>query len=236
MIQVSRSGGIPLRSNHKHASIPVLPAPTMTKRSRPTALAGMSLGGTQSTPSATEIRRWPHRRHRGLQIGRVDDSGANVDRVVAAGQRAKPAVAQILGHRKIGHLPAGQQVLVHHLFEVGADLADGGQLVKPFVPAELVDAVAAQSAGVDAVVGRRLMQADERIRAVPMTARRMPAVDDHHLRVGLGHQRVGERHPHRAGADDQIVRVDRCHASSSPVWRTCLGQRQFREDLSGRLR
>jgi hypothetical protein len=35
-----------------------------------------------------------------------------------------------------------------------------------------------------------------------MTARRMATVDDHHMRVGFGHQSVGESHPHRAGTDD----------------------------------
>jgi hypothetical protein len=30
----------------------------------------------------------------------------------------------------------------------------------------------------------------------------MATVDDHHLRVGFGHQSVGERHAHRARTDD----------------------------------
>jgi hypothetical protein len=45
---------------------------------------------------------------------------------------------------------------------------------------------------------------------------RMASVDDHHLRVGLGHQGVGERQAHRARADDQVIRLKCCHTCSSP--------------------
>ena len=117
---------------------------------------------------------------------------------------------------------------MHHPLEVGANLADGGQLVEPLVPAELVDAVAAQPAGVHAVVRRRLMQANKRVSPVPVPTGRMTSVDDHHLRVGLGHQGVGERHAHRARADDQVISLKCCHTSSSP-W--C---RRYRIPQSGR--
>ena len=94
---------------------------------------------------------------------------------------------------------------MHHLVVVGDDFGAGGEFVEPGVPAVGVDPIAAEWARVDPVERRRLMQADERIGVVPVTAGSARPVDDHDGRVGFVEDHVGEGHPHGAGADDQIV-------------------------------
>ncbi len=54
-----------------------------------------------------------------------------------------------------------------------------------------------------------------------MPTRRMSAVDHHHVRVGLGHQSVGERHTRRACTDDQVIRLYGFHPFPLPA---TLGQ------------
>ncbi len=56
------------------------------------------------------------------------------------------------------------------------------------------------------------MEADEGVRVQPMSADTMPTVHHDDVDVCVVDQRIGERHPRRACADDQIVRFqDRRH-------------------------
>ena len=89
--------------------------------------------------------------------------------------------------------------------EVLADLLAWRPLVEAGVLACVVDAVLPQRQRVDPVVRRRDVQADEGIRVDPVAADGMPTVDQRHLGVGFRHERVGEREPARARADDEIV-------------------------------
>ena len=72
LIQVSRCGAMPWRNSHRQVSMAVLPAPTITYRSRASHL-GRSFGGMQSTSGCDVVGRWPHRRHGDTHKGRVDD-------------------------------------------------------------------------------------------------------------------------------------------------------------------
>ena len=58
------------------------------------------------------------------------------------------------------------------------------------------------------------MKSHERVGIVPVPARGVPPVDHDHVRVRLGDQRVGERHPSRSRTDDQVIRVDDGHGAS----------------------
>ena len=58
------------------------------------------------------------------------------------------------------------------------------------------------------------MQANERIRMQPMTTRSWSAVDQRHLDIRLGHQRVGEGKAAGARPYNQIIGIDK-HASRS---------------------
>ena len=84
-------------------------------------------------------------------------------------------------------------------------LVAGGELVEAGVGADLLDAIRPERRGVQPVEARRLMQTDERIGVVPMTAGTVMAIDHHDRGVGLGEHRVGERHPRRAGTHDEVV-------------------------------
>ena len=55
------------------------------------------------------------------------------------------------------------------------------------------------------------MQPNERIGGGPVATGLVIAVDQHHARRCLGHQRVDERHTHGARADDQVVGLDAVH-------------------------
>ncbi len=53
------------------------------------------------------------------------------------------------------------------------------------------------------------MQADERVRIVPMPTRMSSPVDHDHGGVGLGQQDVHEAHAHRTRPDDDVVGLER---------------------------
>lgn len=90
--------------------------------------------------------------------------------------------------------------------EVRADFVRRRPLVVAGVLAVLVNAVSPERKRVHAVVRRRRVQADKRIRVQPMATRSLPAVDHGHLDVlRLGHERVGEGEATRPAAHDQIV-------------------------------
>lgn len=94
------------------------------------------------------------------------------------------------------------------LVEVRADLLARRSFVIAGVLAVLINAVRAERERVHPVVRRRGMQANERIRVPPMTARARLAVDHRHLDIRLGHQRVSERESAGTRAYDQIIRLD----------------------------
>ena len=61
------------------------------------------------------------------------------------------------------------------------------------------------------------MQPNERIRLVPVPARRVPTVDHDDLGIGLRNQRIHERHAGGTAANDEIVRVEQTPYSHSIV-------------------
>ena len=97
----------------------------------------------------------------------------------------------------------------HHDVEVAQHLVARGQLVEAGVEPDLVDATRAERRRVHAVGAGGLVQPHERVGVVPVAARPIVAIDDHHRRVGLGEHRVGEGHPRGAGPLDQVVGCDR---------------------------
>ena len=61
------------------------------------------------------------------------------------------------------------------------------------------------------------MEAPERVGAVPVPTGAVTSFHYHDVGLALGDQRVGERHPRRAAAHHQVVRLDgfqRC----APCW------------------
>ena len=49
------------------------------------------------------------------------------------------------------------------------------------------------------------MQSHERIGVVPVAARPMMSVHNHHAGMGLVKQHIGERHAHRTAAYDEVI-------------------------------
>ena len=120
-------------------------------------------------------------------------------------------VSSRLAMGKVRHAPRRQEPLAHHLREVVDDLRARRQLLHPPVQPGRVRAARAQRAGVHAVVGRRLVQAHERVRVVPVASGGVSAVHHDDARVGLVEQRVHERHGGCAGADDEVVGLNCLH-------------------------
>jgi hypothetical protein len=50
----------------------------------------------------------------------------------------------------------------------------------------------------------------------------MLSIDDRHRRLGCSHKRVGERHPRRAGPDDQVVNLDDRFHRAAPGLPDCM--------------
>jgi hypothetical protein len=155
-------------------------------------------------------------RHRGFEV-------AGVDHLAPHGHLVQLAAAQVTDLLAACPLP---EVLVlaeqadpsrlgqprRRRGEVLAHLRPGRPLVVAGVLAGLVDAVLAERQRADPVVGGRAVQADERIRVLPMAPGLGPAVDQGHLDVGLRRQSVGEGEAAGAGSDDQVIGLDE-HAS-----------------------
>src|SRR6185295_5660934 len=82
------------------------------------------------------------------------------------------------------------------------------------------------------------MQVHERIRIEPVAARPMAPFDHDDVSVAVLDQRIDERHPERAGADDQIVRLDHARTVApcdSPIHRFWyMPAESFALDGSGR--
>jgi hypothetical protein len=111
----------------------------------------------------------------------------------------------------VGESAGGKELFAHDLLVVGAHLVAGGELVETVVPSVPVDGVGAEVAGVDAVIRRWLVQADEWIRRGPVSARLVALVDEDDGGLGFGEQGVDEGHPHGACADDEVVGFDVGH-------------------------
>ena len=128
--------------------------------------------------------------------------------LVAGDPRDDPAPAGMLAHGQVLHPPAGQEALVEHALVVPPDLGGGGALVPAGIQPSSVDGVGAERQRVHAVKRRRLMEPAEVVGVVPVAARRVPAVHQDDARIRVGHERVGERHPHRTAPDDEVVGSD----------------------------
>ena len=103
------------------------------------------------------------------------------------------------------------EAAIQDVVVVRADLRLTGPLLEPRLRAALLHRAAPEHGRRDAVEHRRLVQLDERVRVEPMPAGRVPAVDQRDVHIGVIDQRVGERHAHRARADDEIVGLQRSH-------------------------
>jgi hypothetical protein len=145
-------------------------------------------------------------------VGAVNHLPAHFDRQAGAGdQRFHFVGIHDPAHRQETNAARRQETLLHHLFEVGEQLGAAGQAVHPGVQARRVLRALAQLARVDAVVGRRLVQAHERIGLVPVPTGPVVTIDHDDLRVAVGQQRIDEGHADGTGADHEVVGFDRRH-------------------------
>ena len=122
-----------------------------------------------------------------------------------------PVFAAVLAHAEELHPAGRKQVLVEHARVVVADLGRTRTLVEAGVRPVLVDAIVSERSRLDAVVRRRLVEANERIGVQPVAARPVKPVDQHDLGVRVRDQRVGEGHPRRTRTDNEVVGLDFPH-------------------------
>ena len=152
------------------------------------------------------VERAPHRGHAHAHVAGVDDLLLHIDTELAARRDGHEApVPEVRAAREILHAPRRQKLALHHLIEVRADFGARGELVEARVPAHAVLHLVAKRLRVHAVEGGRLVQAHVGVRVVPVPARAMVLVDQQHRRVRLGDYGIGERHAHRAAADQEVI-------------------------------
>ena len=100
---------------------------------------------------------------------------------------------------------------------VGVDLRLTGPFLEAGLRAGLLHRAGSEHGRRDAVEHRRLMQLHERIGVLPVPSGDVATVDERDVHVGMIDQRVGERHAHRPGADDEVVGLHRPrHQQSEP--------------------
>ena len=154
--------------------------------------------------SHCEVRR-PHRGHRHVHVGRINNRRGSHRCFSAGDQRTDGVVALILAHRKILHPPARQEVLLHDLIEGGDDLGARSQLVQASVEADRVLATRSEFARVNPIERRRLVQAYMRVRGIPVSTGSTSSANYCHSCVGFGQERIDKGHAHCAGTDYQVI-------------------------------
>ncbi len=154
------------------------------------------------------VRRCRRRRNEHLGMCCVHESTCLDADPFAREPRRDDLVISELARREPPHASRWEEPLTHHAVVVAEDLLARRQLLEADVQPDLVDRAESQRGGVDAVAARRLVQPHERVGVVPVPARAMVSVDDHHRGAALGQQRIGERHGRGTAPHDQIVGFD----------------------------
>jgi len=148
-------------------------------------------------------------RHARRHVRRVDDAAADGHFGRPTGDaRAEASASQVVGHREEANAARRQEAMAHDLVEVAADLGPAGALVEVDAPVVGLDPAVSQRGRADPVVARRLVELHERVRVQPMTARSMAPLDHHDIGITVLDHAVDERHPERAGTDDEVVRLE----------------------------
>ena len=191
------------------ASNAVLPPPMITYPAAGCSSAVELADRDAADPVGHVERRRIGRRNTRRHVGRVDDAASHRHvRHLTGHPGAEAPVAEVVAHREEAHPARRQEAVTHDLVEVAADLRAAGSLVEAGVRAVGLDPVLSERGRVDAVVPRRLVQLHERVRVEPVTAGSMAPLDHHDVGVAVLDQRVDERHPERAGTDDEIVGLE----------------------------
>ena len=94
---------------------------------------------------------------------------------------------------------------------IGSEQSVFDRRVRSVISRRAIAHGSSEVARVDAVERRRLVQPDERVGVVPVSAWTGMTIDDHHRCVALGVHDIGKRHAHGTRADDQIVRSNLTH-------------------------
>ena len=154
--------------------------------------------------------RGVRRRHLGVEERAVDHRGGLDVEALARERVLEVAVARVRAEREVPDATGRQEGVPHDVVEVRTDLGAAGEVVQAAIEAHLVDVAVAQLSRCDAVELRRLVQGHERVGEVPVAAGLGVPIDDHHVGVALGHERVGERHPDGTASHDEVVGRKRC--------------------------
>jgi hypothetical protein len=159
------------------------------------------------------------RRDGRLEVGGVDHAAADLDDSLLVGPEASHQLTSLDGPAVVvaAEEPHPARGLQRHqrAVEVVAYLGSGRELVEARVGPGRLDALLAQRQRVDPVRRRRLVQPDEGIGVAPVTTRTAAAVDDHHVGVDLGEERVDEGQRRRATAHHEVVGLGGPHARPS---------------------
>jgi hypothetical protein len=196
------------------ASVAVLPEPTITKArgiqvrlasswsgaTRTSSLAGNGAGVVAGMVGDRYVASTTRRQLHGRGLAR-DERRDEMGRAVRA----------VFATAEEGHAPGLEEALVEDAVVVRADLGDARTFLEARLRPGRLDRTGSEDGRRDAVEQGRLVQLDERVRVEPVPAGRVAAIDERDVHVCVIDERIGERHAHGSGADDEIVGFERSH-------------------------
>ena len=157
------------------------------------------------------------RRRRGnrrREVGGVDHAPAHVDLHRLAGHPrrhdVRGAVGVVLAGPEEGDAARAEELPVQDVVVVRQDLRLACPFVEPGFRTPLLHRAGSELRRRDAVEQRRLVELHEGIGVEPMTTGRVATIDERDVHIRVIDERVGERHPHRTGPHDEVVRLRCC--------------------------
>ena len=127
------------------------------------------------------------------------------------------AVGVVLAPSEEGDATGIGEASMQDVVVVALDLRAAGALLETRLRAPLLHGTGPEHRRCDAVEHRRLVQLDERVGVLPVPAGRVAAVDERDVHVGVVDEGVREGHAHRAGADDEVVGLQRARRHQQTV-------------------
>ena len=116
--------------------------------------------------------------------------------VLSRGKASNKTIPAVFRHWQVTHPTTWQELLNHHLFEVGDYLGARRQFVQPRVPSREIFGVTSKVSRINTIKRRRLVKSHERVGVIPVATRTSVSINDGDGRIRFSYEDVSERHAH----------------------------------------